>query len=102
MTDVDCDVTITKAERQASTKGVRVSGQVAGHRFEALVFAERAQRPEWELSGSRISKLWLQRQADGRVVFNWDRGPDVPDVDTLAQALVDFLAAGLADHVFAR
>src|SRR5262245_57406361 len=102
MTDVSYDLEITKAARQASTKGVWVSGRLAGHAFSALVFEQRAQRAEWELSGSRISKLWLKRLADGRVVFNWDRGLDVPAADATAQAIVDFLAAGLADHVFGR
>ena len=49
-----------------------------------------------------ISKLWLQRIADRRTVFNWDRGADVAAVDAQARAIVDFLAAGLAEHVFVQ
>lgn len=56
---------------------------------------------EWEIGDSRISKLWVQRLADKMAVFNWDRGLDQPAATDLAQAIVDFLAAGLADHVYA-
>jgi hypothetical protein len=74
---------------------------MAGHRFDALVFPEHAANPEYELGESRISKLWVQRLADKRTVFNWDRGADVSAADETAQAIVDFLAEGLADHIFA-
>src|SRR5262249_50439166 len=102
MTDVSFDVEITRVARQPGTRGVWVTGRLAGHRFEALVFEQRAQRPEWELQASCISKLWLRREADKRIVFNWDRGPDVPPADATVTEIVDFLAAGLADHVFSR
>jgi hypothetical protein len=39
--------------------------------------------------------------ADRRQVFNWDRGADVPAADAKVAAIVDFLCAGLADHVYA-
>ena len=42
----------------------------------------------------------MQRLADRAVVFNFDRGPDVPVPDAAARAVVAFLAAGLADRVF--
>lgn len=80
--------------------GTWVIGLVAGHRFEALVFPEHAENPDYELGDSRIAKLWVQRVADGRVVFNWDRGVDVPAIDATAARVVDFLAAGLAEHVY--
>ena len=51
---------------------------------------------------SRISKLWIQRQADKRTVFNWDRGADIPATDPTTKAIVDFLAGGLADYVYAE
>ena len=54
----------------------------------------------YEIGDSRISKLWVQRLADRQTVFNWDRGSDVVAVDEAAQVVVDFLAAGLADHVY--
>jgi hypothetical protein len=103
-TPTPCDLAdtleFTEAPLQAASGGTWVMGRVAGHRFEALVFAEHAENPEWELGDSRISKLWVQRLADRKVVFNWDRGSDVPAADTLTQAIVDFLAAGLAEHAF--
>jgi hypothetical protein len=80
--------------------GAWVIGLVAGHRFEALVFPDHADNPAWEIRDSRISKLWVQRLCDGRVVFHWDRGADVAAADAATRAVVDFLAAGLADHVF--
>jgi hypothetical protein len=100
--EVGDDLQITKVTRRASGGGTWVCGRLAGHRFDALVFPEHAENREWELGDSRISKLWVQRLADRREVFNWDRGADVPAADATAQAIVDFLAAGLADHVYAK
>ena len=100
--DISHDFEITRIARQpAGGAGTWVSGRISGHRFDALVFAAHAADPEWELAGSRISKLWVQRLADGQTVFNWDRGADVPAATETAQAIVDFLSAGLADHLFA-
>lgn len=98
--DISYDLEITKMARQASTKGVWVAGRLAGHKFEALVFELRAQRAEWELGASRISKLWLRREADRRVVYSWDRGLDVPAADAHAERIVGFITAGLAEYVF--
>ena len=53
-----------------------------------------------ELGDSRISKLWVQRLADKRTVYHWDRGEDSPALTGEATAIVDFLCAGLAEHVF--
>ena len=88
------DLEITKTTRRAYGGGTWVSGTIAGHRFDALV----SECEEYEIGDSRISKLWIQRTADKRTVFNWDRGPDQPATTDLAQAIVDFLAAGLADN----
>jgi hypothetical protein len=85
-----------------SSGGTWVIGLVAGHRFQALVYPAHAENPDYELAESRISKLWVQRVSDGRVMFNWDRGADVPASDAAGSAVVDFLVAGLADHVFAE
>ena len=98
--DLGDDLTITKTTPRASGGGTWVCGTLHGHRFDALVFAEHAENAEWELGDSRISKLWVQRLTDKTTVFNWDRGQDVPVANELAQAIVDFLAAGLADHAF--
>ncbi len=98
--DIGDDLTITRTTRQAAGAGTWVFGRVAGHRFEGLVFPEHAEYPAYEIGDSRISKLWVQRLADRQTVFNWDRGADVTAVDEAAQAVVDFLAAGLAEHVY--
>ena len=98
--DLGHDLEITKTTRRAAGAGTWVSGTLSGHRFEALVFPEHADNPEWEIGDSRISKLWIQRQADKREVLNGDRGADVPAADHLAACIVDFLAGGLADHIY--
>ena len=98
--DVAHDLEITKTTRRTAGAGTWVSGTLSGHRFEALVFPEHADNPEWEIGDSRISKLWVQRLADKREVFNWDRGADVQANDEITQAIVDFLAGGLADHIY--
>ena len=55
---------ITKVERRTSTGGAWVQGTMGGHRFDALVFPEHAEQPDYELDDSRISKLWVQRSSD--------------------------------------
>ena len=98
--DIGFDLEITKMQRRESAPGTWVCGRLSGHRFEALVFADHADNPEWELDDSRISKLWVQRLADKKVVFNWDRGMDIPAADATAQAIVDFLSVGIADLAY--
>ncbi len=100
--DLGDDLEITKTTRRASGGGTWVSGTIAGHRFDALVFPEHAEVADYELGDSRISKLWVQRLTDKQTVFNWDRGMDVEATTDIARAIVDFLAAGLADHVYAE
>ncbi len=95
------DLEITKVTRRASGSGTWVCGTLNGHRFDALLFLEHAENREWEIGDSRISKLWVQRLADSREVFNWDRGADVPAADATVAGIVDFLAAGLADFIYA-
>ena len=98
------DLRITKTTRRASGGGTWICGTIAGHRFDALVFPEHAENAEWEIGDSRISKLWVARPwLNGHTtVFNWDRGADVPAADPVAAAIVDFLCAGLAEHVYTR
>jgi hypothetical protein len=99
--DVGFDLEITKVTRHAAGAGTWVCGTTSGHRFDALVFPEHAAEADWEIGDSRISKLWVQRLVDKQPVFNWDRGADVPAADELTQTIVDFLAGGLADHIYA-
>ena len=98
--DVGHDFEIKKVTRQAAGAGTWASGTMSGHRFDALVFPEHAANPDWEIGESRISKLWIQRLADKQTTFNWDRGADVNAIDETTQAIVDFLAGGLADHIY--
>lgn len=93
------DLRITDLTRRPVVGGFWVSGRIAGHCFQALIFPGHAEHAEWELGRSRISKLWVHRD-HGSVVFEWDRGPVVAAADAKAGAVVDFLAAGLAERVF--
>lgn len=98
--DLGDDLKITKISRQASGLGTWVIGLIAGHRFDALAFPEHAESEEYELGDSRISRLWIRREADQQVVLNFDRGWDIRPVTKTAAVIADFLAAGLAEHVF--
>lgn len=98
--DLGFDLTITRIRRRTTAGGTWVQGRLAGHRFDALVFAGHADDAEHELGQSRISKLWVQRLADRRTVFNFDRGLDVPAADPQVERIVEFLAEGLADLAF--
>jgi hypothetical protein len=98
--EIGDDLTITKITRRAAGPGTWVCGRLNGHRFDALVFPEHAESPDFELGDSRISKLWVQRLADKVTVANFDRGWDVQPTTDEAAAIVDFLAAGFADHVY--
>ncbi len=97
--EIGNDLIIVRTSRRHAA-GIWVKGTIAGHRFDALVFAKHAECPDYELGDSRISKLWLQSLADHREVANFDRGWDVRPTTKTAQAIVDFLAAGLAEHVY--
>ncbi len=79
---------------------VWVQGYLNGVNFDALVFPEHAAKESYELDKSKISKLWIKRIADEKIVFNFDRGMDVAAADETTQKIVDFLCAGLAFHVF--
>ena len=98
--DLGDDLRITKTTRRAAGGGTWVIGTLAGHRFDALVFPEHAECPDYELADSRISKLWLKRLADGKTVLNFDRGWDLRPTDATAAAVMDFLAADLADLIY--
>jgi hypothetical protein len=104
MTTNDLDLTITKiSNRNANVGGSWVQGKINDeYRFDALVFAEHAENEDYELSGSRISKLWVQRISDRQTMFNFDRGLDVPAANTETQVIVDFLCTGLSDLVFGK
>lgn len=98
--DIGDDLVFTKTTRRASAAGTWVCGRLNGHRFDALVFPEHADMPEWEIDDSKISKLWVQRLADKKTVYSWDRGMDMDAEDQTVQAIVDFLCAGLAEHTY--
>lgn len=84
------------------TGGNWVHGTIAGHSFEALVFAEHAESSSYELDNSRISKLHLTHQITKRTVAAFDRGWDITPTSEVARAIVDVLAAGLAETIFGK
>jgi hypothetical protein len=82
--------------------GVRVSGIVRKHAFDALVFPEHAVHPSYEIGHSRISKLELRRLHDNCRAYHWERGLDLPAVNPAAQRAVDYLCEHIAAAVFGR
>ena len=100
--EIGDDLAITKTTRRASGAGTWVIGTLERARFDALVFPEHAECPDFELGDSRISKLWIKRLSDEQVVCNFDRGWDIRPTTKTAAAIVDFLAAGLAEHTYGK
>ena len=98
--EIGDDMVIARTTRRAAGSGIWAIGTMNGHRFEALVFIAHAENPEFELGTSCISKLWLKEQNGGETVANFDRGWDVRPRTTIAAAIVEFLAARLADLVY--
>lgn len=91
---------ITRSYRRKSGGGAWVLGEIAGYRFDALVFPEPALRREWEVNGdSRISKLCI-RDERRQIVYNWDRGADIPAANRTVERIVELFADGLAESVF--
>ncbi len=99
--DLDFDLEILKITRRASGAGTWVIGKINDeYRFDALVFPEHADNPEWEIGDSCISKLWIAKLSNKETTYNWDRGLDVPAASKRTQAVVDFLCAGLAEAIY--
>ena len=100
MDDFGDDLRITKTTRRAAGSGTWVIATIAGHRFNGLVFPKHAECEDYELDDSRISKLWIQRMTDQATVVNFDRGWDIRPTNKTAEAIVGFLAAGLAESIY--
>ena len=94
------DLIIKYTSRKAAGAGSWVCGTVNGYRFDALVFPEHAENLEWEIGNRRISKLFVERLADGRTVYAWDRGESCPALTGEATVIVEFLSAALADAIY--
>ncbi len=93
---------IARIKPRKSCGGSWVIGTIAGHRFDALVFPEHAEHPDFELGDSRISKLWLKHVDTRTTTANFDRGWDIRPTTPLAATIVDLLAAGLAETIYAK
>ncbi len=94
-------LSITKREGRP-TGGNWVSGTIAGHAFEALVFPQHAECESYELADSRISKLNITHEVTKRTVASFDRGWDITPNSEMATAIVHVLAAGLAETIFGK
>ncbi len=92
-------ITKTTPRNRFGGGGTWVTGTMGGHKFEALVFPEHAEFDWCELDDSKISKL-LVRDGRGATVAHFERGWDVEPTNDEARAIVDLLAAGLAETVF--
>ncbi len=92
---------ITETSGRA-TGGTWVSGTIAGHDFEALVFKGHALNAEHELGTSRISKLFVQEHFTHVAVAAYDRGWEIEPTTDAAKKITDLLAAGLAETVFGK
>ena len=100
---LDFELEIKRINHRTCSGGTWVSGSVGKkleYRFEALVFPEHADNPEWEVNGdSRISKLWISRYSNKETNYNWDRGLDIPATSKTVERVIDFLSAGLASLI---
>lgn len=95
---------ITKSESRAkNVGGTWVEGTFQGYQFQALVFNGQPENPEYAIGDSRISKLWVRREADrfgpAKVVVDFDRGWNVVPKTIEAKEILCFLRDGLADYV---
>ncbi|MGD9126053.1 MAG: hypothetical protein PVH19_01635 [Planctomycetia bacterium] len=93
------DLRITKLKSRGMG-GKWAIGTINGHRFEALVFPEHAESESYELGQSRISKLWLQEIDTKKTAYIFDRGEDCAARTGLANDIVEYLAANLAELVY--
>jgi len=97
---MDTLVIKTRPRTAGCGAGTWAKGTIGGHCFNALVFPEHAEQPDYELDESRISKLWVKWISDDEVVVSFDRGWDVRPTTPIAQSIVDLLAFGLAEYVY--
>ena len=70
------------------------------HKIQALVFSENS---TYGINNGNVSKLWIRRTADRKVVFNYDRGHDVDESPAgLVEAIIKFLGIGGEGYAFLR
>ena len=88
---------ITRNNRDRHCGGRWVTGTIAHHKFEALIFHEHAECESYELDRSRISKLCIQQIWDRKIVASFCRGWDLRPTTPEAQIILDILVEGLAE-----
>jgi hypothetical protein len=94
------DLEITKVTRRASGPGTWVCGRIHGHRFDALAFPEHADMPERELNPSHL-EIMVATYGGSRDGFQLRPRTRRARDGRTSRAIVDFLAAGLAEMVLA-
>ncbi len=101
MNTYDFDLQITKTRGRRSKGGAWVIGAVnTRYRFDALVLADHADSDQYELDQSRISRLTVIDAETLEMVFNFDRGSDIPAANAETQAVVEFLCERLANVIY--
>jgi|GEM_PF-4805717 len=73
-----------------------VTGTIAGHSFEALVFREHAESESYELEKSRISKLQLRQIHGDQIVAEFDRGWSTEPSTPVARLITRIFTKALA------
>ena len=94
------DLVIIKTSRRAAAGGTWVYGTIAGYRFDALGFPGTCRMPGLRVGRQPHLEALDCPAQDKETVFNWDRGMDIPAASAKTQAVVDFLADGLAEHIY--
>ncbi len=95
------DLRITKKTRQAAGAGTWAAGRSRDTASTPWCSPSTPTTPSGKSARAASRKLWVQRIADKRTVYHWDRGENSPALTGEATAIVDFLCAGLAEHVYA-
>jgi hypothetical protein len=91
-------ITIIQVLPRTYAPGTWVKGRIGSSMFYALVFAQHATEPSYELGLSKISKLEL-RLADV-IEFSWDRGLVQPAVDAETEQNVATLCEQIAGRIY--
>lgn len=90
--------TMTYTTSRRDVGGTWVTGEIGGHRFQALVFKEHALSENYEMLDTRTSKFWLA-DATG-TVCDFDRGWILRPTTPAAKFITDMLTDGLAELIF--
>lgn len=80
--------------------GKWLRGTVDEFSFAALVLPQHARVRSWEIGDSCIETLTIRRRGTKRILFNWDRGPNIPTTDARVLQAIACLEACLRQTAF--